>query len=154
MLHVSFKLNNKDVTYKINPEDKLIDVLRNNGLTSVKRGCNEGDCGACTILLDEKPVQSCILFAKQVEGKDVKTIDFMSVDGNLSKLQQIFIDNGAVQCGFCTPGMLLSTYALLKVNPKPTEDEIKIALSGNLCRCTGYIKIIEAVKAASKVIKF
>lgn len=126
-------------------------VLRDElGLTGVKEGCNTGNCGVCTVLIDGKAVKSCLVLASQVQGKDILTIEGLSKNG-LHPLQQAFIDHFAIQCGFCTPGMVLAAKALLDENPNPTEEEVKLGLSGNLCRCTGYVKIVEAVLAASEM---
>ncbi len=146
---ISFNLNFEDVTIEINPNKRLIDMLREDfKLTSVKEGCSEGECGACTVVVNEEAVTSCIVLAPQVDGCSVITLEGLSKNGELDKLQQSFIDAGAVQCGFCTPGMILSAKALFMKNPKPTKEEIKKAMSGNICRCTGYAKIIEAVEIA------
>lgn len=124
---------------------RLIDLLRDRfGLTSVKEGCSEGECGACTVLVDGRAVTSCTILAFQMEGKSITTLEGLA-DDELHPLQEAFVDNDAVQCGFCTPGMILSAKALLDANPSPTEDEVRRALEGNLCRCTGYVPIIRAV---------
>lgn len=147
---IAFKLNYKDVEIEIYPNTRLIDMLREQfKLTSVKEGCSEGECGACTVVLDDEPVTSCIVLAPQVDGRSVLTLEGLSETGELDKLQQAFIDAGAVQCGFCTPGMILSGKALLMKNATPTVEEIKKAISGNLCRCTGYQKIVDAIQIAS-----
>jgi carbon-monoxide dehydrogenase small subunit len=126
-------------------------VLRDDlGLTGVKEGCNTGNCGVCTVLIDGKAVKSCLVLAFQAQGKDILTIEGLSKNG-LHLLQQAFIDHFAIQCGFCTPGMVLAAKALLDENPNPTEEEVKLGLSGNLCRCTGYVKIVEAVLAAAEM---
>ena len=136
-----------DVPADMRAIDLFRDVL---GLTGVKEGCGRGECGACTILLDGKPVNSCLLYAPKLNGRRVQTIEGITEkDGKLSSIQEAFIEGGAVQCGFCTPGMILSSKALLEKNSKPGEKEIEEALSGNICRCTGYTKIIKAVKSAS-----
>lgn len=122
-------------------------------LTGTKHGCGLGDCGACTVLLDGKPVNSCLVLAVQAAGREVLTIEGLAENGKLHPIQQAFVDHGAIQCGFCTPGMILSAKALLDANPKPTEQEIRTAISGNLCRCTGYQKIVEAITAASKAMQ-
>lgn len=147
---VKFTLNGRDVAYSAEPRTTLLRALRAMGTTSVKRGCEEGECGTCTILLDGMPQKSCMLFAYEAEGKSVTTAEgLVSPDGTLHPIQQAFIDEGAIQCGFCTPGMVLVTYALLRDNPRPTDAEIKLYLSGNLCRCTGYDGIFRAVRRAS-----
>ncbi len=146
---ISLNLNYEDVTVEIDPNKRLLDMLREDfKLTSVKEGCSEGECGACTVIVDGKAVTSCIALAPQVDGCSVITLEGLSKNGELDKLQQSFIDAGAVQCGFCTPGMILSAKALLMKNPNPAKEEIKKAMSGNICRCTGYKKIIEAVEMA------
>ena len=141
------------VTYEvtIEPRRTLLEVLRDNlGITGAKKACDTGDCGACTVLMDGKPVDSCLVLAVEAQGKDIITIEGLAKDGQLHPIQQAFVDHGAIQCGFCTPGMILSAKALLDRNPKPTKDEVKSAIAGNLCRCTGYAKIIEAILAASQ----
>ncbi|WIV11978.1 (2Fe-2S)-binding protein [Proteiniborus sp. MB09-C3] len=146
---ISFNLNYEDVTVEIDPNKRLIDMLREDfKLTSVKEGCSEGECGACTVIVDSKAVTSCIMLAPQVQGSSVITLEGLSKNGELDKLQRAFIDAGAVQCGFCTPGMILSAKALFMKNPNPAREEIKKAMSGNICRCTGYKKIIDAVEIA------
>jgi carbon-monoxide dehydrogenase small subunit len=143
-------VNGKAVEAKVNPTWTLLKLLREElGLTGTKKGCERGDCGACTVLLDGKPVNSCLVLALQAEGKKVETIEGMGTAENLHPLQKSFIKNGAVQCGFCTPGMLLSALALLRKNPNPTRQEIRRAISGNLCRCTGYAKIVKAIQDVS-----
>ncbi|KUO79019.1 MAG: (2Fe-2S)-binding protein [Desulfosporosinus sp. BRH_c37] len=129
---------------------RLIDILREVlGLTGTKEGCGEGECGACTVLMDGKPVNSCLVLAGQLNGHSITTIEGVSDGQELSKLQRAFVDAGAIQCGYCTPGMILSAKAVLDVNPQPTEEEIKRGLSGNICRCTGYQKIVKAVQIAA-----
>ena len=147
------KLRVNDVTYEvtIEPQRTLLEVLRDNlGLTGAKKACDTGDCGACTVIMDGKLVASCLVLAVEAQGKDILTIEGLAKDGQLHPIQQAFVKHGAIQCGFCTPGMILSAKALLDRNPKPTEDEVKEAIVGNLCRCTGYAKIIEAILAASR----
>ncbi len=130
---------------------RLIDILRQKlDLTGTKEGCGIGECGACTVILNGEAVCSCLVLAGQLEGAIVETVENLEQGGTLSKLQDAFLEYGAVQCGFCTPGMLMSAKALLDRNPHPTEEEIRDALEGNLCRCTGYMPIIDAVKAAGK----
>jgi len=127
----------------------LIDVIRDDlGLTGTKNGCGAGECGACTVLLDGDPVNSCLVLAHEAAGRDVLTIEGLAVGGVLHPIQQAFVAQGAIQCGFCTPGMVMSTKALLDRNPDPTNEEILVGLRGNLCRCTGYVKIVEAVEVA------
>ena len=128
----------------------LLKMLRERlALTGTKNGCAAGECGACTVLLDGEPVNSCMLLALEADGREVTTVEGLTEDDRLSALQEAFVTNNAVQCGFCTPGMLISARALLQRNPAPTEDEIKEALVGNLCRCTGYVRIIKAVQGAA-----
>jgi 4-hydroxybenzoyl-CoA reductase subunit gamma len=128
----------------------LLDYLRDAlGLTGTKQGCDGGECGACTVLIDGKPRLSCITLAATCEGRHVETIEALAVEGRMSRLQRAFHEKLGTQCGFCTPGMIMAAEALLRGNPNPTEPEIREALSGNLCRCTGYVKIIESVQAAS-----
>ncbi|MBI4633454.1 MAG: (2Fe-2S)-binding protein [Deltaproteobacteria bacterium] len=135
----------------VEPQATLLDVLREQlGLTGTKEGCGTGECGSCTVLLAGRPVLSCLVLAMECQGQEVTTIEGLSVDGRLTPVQQAFQDRGAVQCGFCTPGMVLAATALLTENPRPSEAEIKKGLEGNLCRCTGYNKIIEAVKLAAE----
>lgn len=144
-------INGIDIKKEINPFLRLIDFLREDmGLTGVKEGCGEGECGACTIIADGEAVTSCTMFAGQIYGKEIITIEGIDKDGELDALQKSFIRNGAVQCGFCTPGMILSCKALLMKNPHPSEIDIKRAIEGNLCRCTGYQKIIKAVREAEE----
>jgi carbon-monoxide dehydrogenase small subunit len=135
---------------EVSPTARLLDVLRDQlGLTGAKEGCGEGECGACTVLVDGKAVNSCLMLAVQARGKEILTVEGLAADGELDRLQQKFVEHGAVQCGFCTPGMLMSAKALLMENPLPSEQDIRIALAGNLCRCTGYTAIVAAVRAAS-----
>lgn len=139
-------VNHKPVSVEIEPNKRLLDMLRVNlGLTSVKEGCSEGECGACTVIYNGEPVTSCCILAGQAEGADIITLEGVSVDGKPDVVQQAFIESGAIQCGFCIPGMILTAEALLMKNPHPTMEQIKEAMSGNLCRCTGYKKIEEAV---------
>ena len=143
-------VNGTVVSLDVAPDARLIDVLRNAlGLTGTKEGCAEGECGACTVVIDGAAVNACLVFAAQVQGKSVLTVEGLSSAGQLNALQKKFIENGAVQCGFCTPGILMSATALLARNPKPSQEEIRRALAGNLCRCTGYAAIIKAVAAAA-----
>ncbi len=129
----------------------LLEVLREDlGLTGTKRGCDLGTCGACTVLINGRPSLSCLTLAVDVQGKKIMTIEGLSHDGELHPLQTAFVEKGAIQCGFCTPGMVMSAKALLDENPHPTEEEIRLAMAGNLCRCTGYNKIMQAVKLAAK----
>lgn len=128
----------------------LLQMLREKlALTGTKNGCEAGECGACTVLVDGEPINSCMVLAVEADGRDILTVEGLAPEGQLSPLQQAFVEHNAVQCGFCTPGMLMSTHALLRRNPSPSEGEIKQALVGNLCRCTGYVRIIRAVQAAA-----
>lgn len=148
---ILFNLNGESVELEIEPHLTLLQLLRDRvGLTGTKEGCGMGECGACTVLLDGKTVNSCIFPAMEVDGKSVTTIEGLTdAQGNLHPIQKAFIEYGAIQCGFCTPGLVLSAKALLDENPKPNEEEIRHGIAGNLCRCTGYIQIIQAIKAAS-----
>jgi carbon-monoxide dehydrogenase small subunit len=150
----------KNITLRINGEihvfnhvaapKTLVQLLRDNaGLMGTKEGCGEGDCGACTVLLDGEPVNSCLVLAAEADGKEVLTVEGLSREWELHSLQQAFIEEGAVQCGFCTPGMLLAAKALLDENSSPAEAEIRSAIAGNLCRCTGYVRIVQAIQSAA-----
>jgi aerobic-type carbon monoxide dehydrogenase small subunit (CoxS/CutS family) len=150
-MNISFELNGGNVAVETRPNRTLLDLLRDElGVTSVKKGCQQGECGACTLLINGIPVTSCMVLAPQVEGRKVTTLEGLEDDPLMNKLQAAYVENGAVQCGYCTPGMLISSYALLRENPTPTEDEIKIAIEGNICRCTGYTKIIAAIGDAAE----
>ncbi len=148
---IRFTLNGDQVEVEIEPHLTLLQLLREKlGLTGTKEGCGMGECGACTVLLDGKTINSCSFPASEAEGRDVTTIEGLTdAQGNLHPVQKAFIEYGAIQCGFCTPGMVLSAKALLDENPKPTEEEIRNGIAGNLCRCTGYLQIVQAIKAAS-----
>jgi aerobic-type carbon monoxide dehydrogenase small subunit (CoxS/CutS family) len=149
-MKVRFTVNGRAASVEADAEMRLLDALREElHLTGTKEGCGEGECGACTVLLDGRPVNSCLVLAVQVEGRDVLTIEGVADGPRLHPIQQAFVETGAVQCGLCTPGFILSTYALLRDHPTPSGDEILTALEGNLCRCTGYAKIVEAVKLAA-----
>lgn len=149
-MEIALTVNGQRVVVEIDPTEHLLDTLRGLGLTGAKHGCGEGTCGACTVLLDGQPVLGCLTFSAQAAEREVTTVEALGTPSEPHPLQRSFVEHGAVQCGYCTPGMLLSTKALLERNPRPSEDEIKRALDGNLCRCTGYVKIIAAVKAASE----
>ncbi len=150
-MKISFILNGKSVSAEVKDDRRLLDFLREDlGLTGTKEGCGEGECGACTVIIDGEAVNSCLVLAPEVDGHEVTTVEGLEKEGELHPLQKAFIDNGAVQCGFCTPGMLMSAKALLDKNSDPSDEEIKEAIEGNLCRCTGYYKIIEAIREAAK----
>jgi aerobic-type carbon monoxide dehydrogenase small subunit (CoxS/CutS family) len=152
-LKITFVLNGKEILAEVPPDRRVIDFLREDlGLTGAKEGCGAGECGACTILVDGESRLSCLMLAAQLEGRSVTTIEGLarSENGNLHPVQEAFVQYGAVQCGFCTPGMALSAVQLLERNPNPDRDEIREGLSGNLCRCTGYVKIVDAVQAAAR----
>ena len=141
-----FTLNGRPVTYEGSGARRLLDVLREDlGATGTKEGCGEGECGACSVLIDGEVVDSCLVAVGQVDGRDVLTVEGLADGGRLSALQQAFIERGAAQCGICTPGMLLAAHVLLQRANRPSADDVREALAGNLCRCTGYTKIIEAV---------
>ncbi|MDR3331252.1 MAG: (2Fe-2S)-binding protein [Synergistaceae bacterium] len=150
---ISFTVNGRNKTLPVDPNRLLIDVLRVDlGLTSVKRGCGEGECGACTVLLNGKPVNSCLVPAMKVQGADVLTVDGLEENGELHPIQDAFIEAGAIQCGFCTPGVVLSAKALLDSNPHPTKEDIADELAGHLCRCTGYVQFYDAIEIAARKI--
>ncbi len=152
-MQLQLVLNHEPVSCDVDPCVRLIDLLRDTlGAKGVKEGCGEGECGACTVLIDGNPANSCLVLAAQVEGAQITTVEGLSANGELHPVQQAFAETGAVQCGFCTPGFILSTVALLRRNADPSDDEIKLALAGHLCRCTGYQKIMDAVRRASKLI--
>ena len=143
---MTLTVNGLSYPVELEPGASLLSAVRDAiGLTGAKEGCDDSECGACMMLLDGKPVNSCSYLALQAEGNEITTVEGLAADGELSPLQTAFLEHGGVQCGFCTPGMLISATALLQANPRPTEDEVRIALSGNLCRCTGYDGIVKAV---------
>jgi len=148
---VTLTINGQNQQVRTSPDATLLDLIRTDlGLTGTKDGCREGECGACTVLVDGRVINACLVFAWQADGLDVFTVEGLADNGRLHPLQRAFIEQGAVQCGFCTPGMLVSAYGLLKENPRPNEEQIRQALTGNLCRCTGYTKIIQAIQAAAE----
>ena len=148
---IELRVNGETYEVAIEPRRTLLEVLRNNlGLTGAKNACDTGDCGACTVIIEGKPVVSCLVLAIEAQGKEIITIEGIAKNGNLHPLQQAFVEHGAIQCGFCTPGMILSAKALLDETPKPSEAEVRQGIAGNLCRCTGYTKIVEAILAVSQ----
>jgi carbon-monoxide dehydrogenase small subunit len=148
---INFKVNGKGYDLAVDANQTLVDLLRYDlGLTGTKKGCGTGECGSCAVILNGKPVNSCLVLAIQANGAEILTIEGLKPPQGLHPLQQAFVEKGAIQCGFCTPGMILSANSLLQRNPNPTEAEIRAALSGNLCRCTGYQKIVEAVQSVGK----
>lgn len=147
--HVRFSLNGEEVDVSFAPYKTLLEVLREDlNHTGTKHGCELGECGACAVLVDGRPVLSCLILALECDGKNVTTVEGLTVDGELHPLQAAFADLGAAQCGYCTPGILVTAKALLEETPRPSRDQIREALSGNLCRCTGYLQIFEAVETA------
>jgi len=154
LIKIKFNLNGRSVETEVKPNTTLLDLLRYQlRITSVKRGCEVGECGACTVLLDGKPVNSCLILAARVDGRNIVTVEGLLKDSKLHPIQEAFIEEFAVQCGYCTPGVILTAKALLDINPNPTIAEIKDALSGNLCRCGAYHQIINAILKASEKIK-
>jgi carbon-monoxide dehydrogenase small subunit len=148
---ITLKVNGAEQELAVEPNRTLVDVLRYDlELTGTKKGCDTGECGSCTVILNGKPVNSCLVLAVQADGSEVMTIEGLKPPDGLHPLQQAFVDHGAIQCGFCSPGMILAASDLVEKNPAPTEQEIRTALSGNLCRCTGYQKIVEAVRSVSE----
>ena len=153
-MQIEFVLNGKPTKALVKPNTTLLDLLHNElKLTGTKKGCDRGDCGACTVQLDGRAVNSCLVLAPQVAGKKVTTIEGIGSEDNLHPLQEAFVDLDAVQCGYCIPGLIMCAKALLEENPNPTTDEIRNYVSGNLCRCTGYLHQIDAIKAAANKIK-
>ena len=153
-IHVTTNINGEETEYLCQPNDTLLDVLRNElNLTGTKEVCSSGDCGACSVTLNNRLVCSCLVLAAEVQNKEIKTIEGMTKNGNFHILQKKFLEHAALQCGICTPGMLVAAKALLDKNSSPTETEIRFWLAGNLCRCTGYDKIVRAVQAASEELK-
>lgn len=149
---VQFRLNGKSIAEDVNPNETLLDVLRNRlKLISLKKGCDEGECGVCTILLNGEPVRSCLLLAVQVSEAEITTVEGLAEPGELSEIQEAFLEKYGFQCGFCTSGMILTAKALLDENPNPTIEEVKDAFEGNLCRCTGYEQIVESVLRAAEL---
>ncbi len=150
-IKIKLTVNERDYVVEVKPHWTLLDVIRDQiGLTGTKYGCGTGECGACTVLMDGKPAPSCLVLAAQAEGKEIVTIEGLSNGDKLHPLQKAFIEHGAIQCGYCTPGMILSAKALLDRKSNPTEEEVRYAIDGNLCRCTGYVKQVEAILAAAE----
>jgi carbon-monoxide dehydrogenase small subunit len=147
---IRLSVNDREIRGQVSAETTLLDFLRDTNHIDVKRGCDKGDCGACTVIMDGKAVLSCITLALQADGRKVYTVTSLGSWERLHPLQQAFVDYEALQCGFCTPGMLMSAKALLDQNPHPSREEIREAISGNLCRCTGYTKIVDAIEAVAK----
>ncbi|MCD6494953.1 (2Fe-2S)-binding protein [Candidatus Bipolaricaulota bacterium] len=153
-MKIRFTVNGRVEEKDVREDERLLDVIRDDlQLTGTKEGCGEGECGACTVLIDGKAVVSCLILAPQVDGKEILTIEGLAPGEELHPIQRAFVEKGAVQCGFCTPGFIMSTYALLTSNIDPSDEEILAALEGNLCRCTGYAKIIEAVRYAAELMR-
>lgn len=150
-MELKFTLNGKLVSLSVDADRRLVSILREDfGLTGAKESCGEGECGACTILLDGQSVHACLVLAAQLQNKTVHTIEGLTESGALHDMQRIFMEEGAVQCGYCTSGMIMTSYALLLENPRPNEEEIRIALAGNLCRCSGYHQIVRAVQRCAE----
>jgi carbon-monoxide dehydrogenase small subunit len=148
---ICLTVNDTEYEIAVAPNETLVDVIRGAlGLTGTKKGCEMGDCGSCTVLLDGEPVNACLVLAVQADGRAVTTIEGLETDAGLDPVQAAFVEQGAIQCGFCSSGMILSSKHLLDKNPRPTDGEIRAAIAGNLCRCTGYQKIVEAVKNAAE----
>lgn len=147
---ITLLVNSQAYSVVVDYEELLIDVLREKaGLTGTKKGCGTGDCGACTVIIDRRPVTSCLVLAVAADGKPIETVEGLTQEGQLHPLQQTFVECGAIQCGYCTPGLLMMAKALLNENPGPTGDQIRAGIAGNLCRCTGYTKVVEAIMAAN-----
>ena len=142
-------VNSKEITLEVSPGETLLEALRRLGLKSVKKSCETGNCGTCTVLLDGRPVASCITLALQADGRSVVTVEGLAEDPRLVALQESFVEAGAPQCGYCTPGMLLTAFALLGTKAAPTREEIREAISGNICRCSGYVKVVDAIRDAA-----
>ena len=148
---ISLTVNGSKHELDVWPSQTLLEIIREQlHLTGAKEGCGEGECGACTVLMDSKPVNSCLILAVETDGADIQTIEGLSENGAIHPIQEAFIDNGSVQCGYCTPGFIMTAKALLERNPQPTFEEIKQAITGNICRCTGYKQIIDGIQDASE----
>ncbi len=150
---IQLNVNGEIYDVSVKPNETLLDVIRDRlELTGTKKGCDTGQCGSCTVLLEGKPINSCLVLAVEAHGKDILTVEGLAKNDQFHPLQEAFVQEGAVQCGYCTPGMLLSAKALLDENPNPTEEKVKEAIAGNLCRCTGYVKIVKAILTAAQKI--
>jgi carbon-monoxide dehydrogenase small subunit len=153
-MKITFTVNGRVEERDVREDERLLDLIRDDlQLTGTKEGCGEGECGACTVLIDGKAIASCLVLAPQVDGKEILTVEGLAAGEELHPIQRAFVEKGAVQCGFCTPGFIMSTYALLTVNTDPSDEEIMAALEGNLCRCTGYAKILDAVRYAAQLMR-
>lgn len=153
MIQIHITVNGKKVELMVKPCQTLLELIREDlGLTGTKEGCGLGECGACTVIVNGKTMNSCLMLAVEADGKEIETIEGLAQGENLHPVQQAFMDEGGLQCGFCTPGMILSAKALLDANPQPTDEEIRRGIAGNLCRCTGYTKIFESIKSAARII--
>ena len=151
MKQIKLTVNGKEYQVSVAPSTTLLELIREDlGLTGTKEGCGMGECGACTVIMDNKAVNSCLVLAAEADDKSITTVEGLASGEQLHPIQQAFIDNGGFQCGFCTPGMILATKALLDENPNPTDDDIRKGIAGNFCRCTGYTKIFASIKAAAK----
>ena len=154
MKAITLFVNGTEYTLQVKPSATLLEAIREDlGLTGAKEGCGEGECGACTVLMDGEAVNACLILAAEADGRQITTIEGLAQGEELHPIQQAFVDLGGLQCGFCTPGMILSAKVLLQANPYPSDEEIKKALEGNFCRCTGYTKIIESVRAAARAMR-
>mgnify|MGYP000597844618 CR=1 FL=1 len=150
-MEIKFTINGEVRIEQVKPNQRLLDLIRKDlGLVAAKEGCGKGECGACTVIMNDQPVTSCLVLAAQADGAEILTVEGLADGDNLHPLQEAFIEAGAVQCGFCIPGMIMTAYCLLKENSSPSRQEIRTALAGNICRCTGYQKIVDAVQLAAK----
>jgi aerobic-type carbon monoxide dehydrogenase small subunit (CoxS/CutS family) len=152
-LKIDLSINYENYVIEVSPAETLLEVLRRLGFKSVKKSCETGDCGACTVLMDGRAVASCIVLAVQADGCSVKTVEGLARDGKLHPVQDAFLEAGAPQCGFCTPGMIMSAVGLLSQNTQPTRAQVREAISGNICRCSGYVKVVDAILAAAAKLK-
>ena len=151
MKKINLTVNNRTHELSVEPNQTLVEVLRQHlELTGTKAGCNQGDCGACAVIMDGRPVNSCLVLAVQADGSNITTIEGVETDEGLHPLQEAFVEKGAIQCGFCTPGMIITAKSLLEANPEADKADIRVAISGNLCRCSGYQKIVEAIHSLSR----